>query len=98
VYMFAKFGKWSRHAGPEPGRTRGHRVAIANNRLIAFDEQGVTFKWKDYRIEGRDRYRRMTLATNEFIRHPRAAQRLPPHPPLRPVRQRLLRRQHRPRA
>jgi hypothetical protein len=31
-----------------------HRVAIANSRLIAFDQQGVTFKWKDYRIEGRD--------------------------------------------
>ncbi len=45
-----------------------HRVAIANSRLIAFDEQGVTFKWKDYRIDGRDRYKRMTLATNEFIR------------------------------
>jgi hypothetical protein len=45
-----------------------HRVAIANSRLIAFDEQGVTFKWKDYRIAGRDRYKRMTLATDEFIR------------------------------
>jgi hypothetical protein len=45
-----------------------HRVAIANSRLIAFDEQGVTFKWKDYRIEGPDRYKRMTLATHEFIR------------------------------
>jgi hypothetical protein len=45
-----------------------HRVAIANSRLIAFDEQGVTFKWKDYRIEGRDRHKRMTLATDEFIR------------------------------
>jgi hypothetical protein len=45
-----------------------HRVAIANSRLIAFDEQSVTFKWKDYRIEGRDRYKRMTLATDEFIR------------------------------
>jgi hypothetical protein len=45
-----------------------HRVAIANSRLIAFDAQGVTFKWKDYRIEGRDRYKRMTLATDEFIR------------------------------
>jgi hypothetical protein len=45
-----------------------HRVAIANSRLIAFDEQGVTFKWKDYRIEGRDRYKLMTLATDEFIR------------------------------
>lgn len=45
-----------------------HRVAIANSRLIACDQQGVTFKWKDYRIEGRDRYKQMTLATFEFIR------------------------------
>jgi putative transposase/transposase-like zinc-binding protein len=45
-----------------------HRVAIANSRLIAFDGQGVTFKWKDYRIEGRDRYKQMRLATDEFIR------------------------------
>ena len=45
-----------------------HRVAIANSRLIACDQRGVTFKWKDYRIEGRDRYKRMTLATFEFIR------------------------------
>ncbi len=45
-----------------------HRVAIANSRLIAFDKRGVTFKWKDYRIEGRDRYKHMTLATDEFIR------------------------------
>ncbi|MCP1914465.1 putative Zn-ribbon and HTH transcriptional regulator [Bradyrhizobium elkanii] len=45
-----------------------HRVAIANSRLIACDQQRVTFKWKDYRIEGRDRYRQMTLATDEFIR------------------------------
>ena len=45
-----------------------HRVAIANSRLIAFDGQGVTFNWKDYRIEGRDRHKQMTLATGEFIR------------------------------
>ena len=45
-----------------------HRVAIANSRLIACDQQSVTFKWKDYRIEGRDRYKCMTLATDEFIR------------------------------
>jgi len=45
-----------------------HRVAIANSRLIACDQQGVTFKWKDYRIKGRDRYKQMTLATDEFIR------------------------------
>ena len=45
-----------------------HRVAIANSRLIAFNQNGVTFRWKDYRIEGRDRYKTMTLATSEFIR------------------------------
>ena len=45
-----------------------HRVAIANSRLIAFDQEGVTFRWKDYRIQGRDRYKLMTLATDEFIR------------------------------
>ena len=45
-----------------------HRVAIANSRLIACDERGVTFKWKDYRIAGRDRYKQMTLVTFEFIR------------------------------
>jgi hypothetical protein len=45
-----------------------HRVAISNRRLISADNKGVTFKWKDYRIEGRDRYKTMTLATDEFIR------------------------------
>jgi predicted Zn-ribbon and HTH transcriptional regulator len=45
-----------------------HRVAIANSRLIALDDNGITFRWKDYRIEGRDRYKVMTLPTDEFIR------------------------------
>jgi hypothetical protein len=45
-----------------------HRVAIANSRLIAFDSNGVTFKWKDYRAKGRERAKVMTLATGEFIR------------------------------
>jgi len=45
-----------------------HRVAISNRRLISADETGVTFKWKDYRIEGPDRYQTMTLPTREFIR------------------------------
>ena len=45
-----------------------HRVAISNRRLIALDNSGVTFKWKDYRLEGRERYKVMTLATCEFIR------------------------------
>ena len=33
-----------------------HRVAIANSRLIDFDEHRVTFKWKDYRAKELDRY------------------------------------------
>jgi hypothetical protein len=45
-----------------------HRVAIANSRLIACDRTGVTFRWKDYRAEGRDRQKLMTLSTGEFIR------------------------------
>ena len=45
-----------------------HRVAIANSRLIAMDEQGITFKWKDYRAKERYRHKTMTLAPDEFIR------------------------------
>ena len=45
-----------------------HRIAIANSRLIAMDEQGVTFKWKDYRAKERVRHKTITLAPNEFIR------------------------------
>ena len=45
-----------------------HRLAISNSRLIATDETGVTFKYKDHRIEGPDRYKTMTLAVPEFIR------------------------------
>ena len=46
-----------------------HRVAISNSRLISLDSKGVTFKWKDYRLEGAERYNKvMTLDTNEFIR------------------------------
>jgi len=45
-----------------------HRVAISNRRLIALDDKTVTFKWKDYRIDGRERYKVMTLAISEFIR------------------------------
>jgi hypothetical protein len=45
-----------------------HRVAISNRRLISANDTGVTFKWKDYRIEGPARYKTMTLPTGEFIR------------------------------
>jgi hypothetical protein len=45
-----------------------HRIAISNRRLVALDDNRVTFKWKDYRIEGPERYKLMTLDTHEFIR------------------------------
>src|SRR6266700_5867916 len=45
-----------------------HRVAISNRRLIALDQNGVTFRYKDYRADGRVQYKRMTLSTGEFIR------------------------------
>jgi hypothetical protein len=44
-----------------------HRVAISNRRLIAFDGSGVTFRYKDYRRDGPERQRVMTLATDAFI-------------------------------
>ena len=45
-----------------------HRVAISSSRLIAADQRGVTFKYKDYRSEGPGRYKTMTVAAGEFIR------------------------------
>lgn len=45
-----------------------HRVAISNRRLLALDERGVTFRYKDYRQDGAARYQTMTLAPAEFIR------------------------------
>jgi len=44
------------------------RVAISNRRLLALDERGVTFRYKDYRRDGAERYRTMKLAVDEFIR------------------------------
>jgi len=45
-----------------------HRVAISNSRLVALDERGVTFRYKDYRRDGQARYGTMTLSADEFIR------------------------------
>src|SRR5208337_941516 len=67
---------WSTPSDRSPGLRRSspispatpHRVAISNSRLLALDEAGVTFKWKDYRIKGRDRLKTMTLDAAEFIR------------------------------
>jgi Putative transposase len=43
-------------------------VAISKQRLVALDEHGVTFRWKDYRAKGRTRYKTMSLAPDEFMR------------------------------
>ena len=45
-----------------------HRVAISNSRLIKADETGVTFRYKDYRVEGPGRYKTMAVKPAEFIR------------------------------
>jgi Putative transposase len=42
-----------------------HRAAISNRRLIEADAVDITFKYKDYRIQGSERYKLMTLATDE---------------------------------
>ncbi len=68
-----------------------HRVAISNRRKIAAaDRQSVTFKVKDYRVEGPGRYTTMTLGTRRVhppLLDPRAPQRPASHPPLWPLRQ-----------
>ena len=45
-----------------------HRVAISNRRLVAMNDDGVSFRWKDYRAKGRTRHKTMTLAPEEFMR------------------------------
>jgi hypothetical protein len=64
VYAKAPFG------GPQQvlqylGRYT-HRVAISNNRLIDFADGQVTFAWKDYRHESRNKL--MRLDAPEFVR------------------------------
>ena len=60
-------------AGPEAVLTYlsryTHRIAISNRRLVAFDERGVTFRYKDYRNKRRrSPWTSMTLTTDEFLR------------------------------
>ena len=45
-----------------------HRVAISSSRLIRFDDDGVTFRYKDYRRNDAERQQVMTLTADEFIR------------------------------
>jgi Putative transposase len=52
-----------------------HRVAISNQRLVAFDGEQVTFRWKDYARGNKQRL--MTLSASEFLR--RYVQHVLPH-------------------
>jgi hypothetical protein len=52
-----------------------HRVAISNHRLLSFDGERVTFRWKDYAHGNKQRL--MTLTASEFLR--RYAQHILPH-------------------
>src|SRR3979490_2471915 len=45
-----------------------HRVAISNRRLIAADDRAIAFRWKDYRVNGPDRWKTMRLHPHEFMR------------------------------
>ena len=45
-----------------------HRIAISNRRLMAMNDEKVTFKYKDYAQGSRPRPRTMTLDGNEFLR------------------------------
>jgi hypothetical protein len=59
-------------AGPKPVlrylSRYTHRVAISNRRLVAADDGGIAFRCKDYRLQGPDRWKTMTLHPHEFIR------------------------------
>jgi hypothetical protein len=43
-----------------------HRVAMSNHRLLDFDGERVSFRWKDYAHGGKQR--KMTLPATEFLR------------------------------
>jgi hypothetical protein len=45
-----------------------HRVAISNHRLLSLEDGQVTFQWKDYRSEHRDKSKVMTVDADEFQR------------------------------
>ena len=44
-----------------------HRVAISNRRLVAADGNAIAFRWKDYRVNGQDRWKTMRLHPHKFI-------------------------------
>ena len=87
---------WVVYAKPPFGRAEhvlnylarySHRVAISNHRLVAFENDRVSFRWRDYAHGGKKKV--MTVSAHEFLRRSasRPARRPGPHPPLRAVRQ-----------
>jgi hypothetical protein len=44
-----------------------YRVAISNRRLLSIADGGVAFGWKDYRVDGPERWKTMSLHAREFI-------------------------------
>lgn len=64
VYCKPPFGS-AEHVVEYLGRYT-HRVAISNNRIEAFENGYVVFKWKDYSDNNKEKH--MTLKTEEFIR------------------------------
>jgi hypothetical protein len=43
-----------------------HRVAISNHRLVAFENDRVSFRWRDYAHGGKQKV--MTVSADEFLR------------------------------
>src|SRR5664279_5699485 len=64
VYAKAPFGG-PQHVLEYLGRYT-HRVAISNRRLLAWENDEVSFAWKDYRDAGKSKV--MTIPAGEFIR------------------------------
>lgn len=64
VYCKPPFGS-AEHVLEYLGRYT-HRVAISNNRIIAFENGLVVFKWRDYRDNNKEKF--MTVTVEEFIR------------------------------
>src|SRR6267142_1865727 len=74
-----------------------HRVAIANSRLVALDDDQVAFSWKDYRQNSATKdHEAQARRVHPPLPSSHAARWLPSHPPLRLHGQRPSRCQTRP--
>ncbi len=72
---FGEKGDWVVYAKPPFGGPEHvlhylarytHRVAISNHRLVAFQNDRVSFRWKDYAHGGKQKI--MTVSADEFLR------------------------------